>query len=343
MSRVVKRSTAGAIKTSGRRDAALPLPGWIPPQLCQLVEKAPSGPQWLHEIKLDGFRMAARIDHGRAQLLTRTGLDWSHKYPSIIAALANVKAETAYLDGELCGVDEAGLPSFAQTQAATDGERGVRLVYYAFDILHLDGRDISGLPLIERKALLEPLIADTLGIQFNGHETGDGELILQHAGKLGFEGVVSKTIDAPYAPGNRGLWRKAKWLNRQEFVIVGWSDPEGSRPHLGALLLGYYSNEGKLIYAGRVGTGMSVKVLVDLRRRLEPLARKTSPLGVSPPRKTRFGSPLVLSRVHWVEPKLVAEITYLTWTADGLLRHTVYVGLREDKPPDQVLREAARG
>jgi ATP-dependent DNA ligase len=185
----------------------------------------------------------------------------------------------------------------------------VRLVYYAFDLLHLDGRNVSALPLIERKALLEPLTADTLGVQFNGHETGDGELILKHAGKLGFEGVVSKTIAAAYAPGNRGLWRKAKWLNRQEFVVVGWSDPEGSRPHLGALLLGYYTDDGKLIYAGRVGTGMTVKVLADLRRRLEPLARRTSPLNVLPPRKTRFGSPLILSRVHWVEPKLVVEIS----------------------------------
>jgi bifunctional non-homologous end joining protein LigD len=199
--------------------------------------------------------MAARIDHGRAQLLTRTGLDWSDKYPSAIAALANLNVKTAYIDGELCGIDDAGLPSFANTQAATDGERDARLVYYAFDLLHLDGRDVSGLPLIERKALLEPLVANKLGLQFNGHETGDGELILRHAGKLGFEGVVSKTIDAPYAPGNRGLWRKAKWLNRQEFVVVGWSDPEGARPQLGALLLGYYTDDGKLIYAGRVGTG----------------------------------------------------------------------------------------
>jgi hypothetical protein len=163
--------------------------------------------------------------------------------------------------------------------------------------------------------------------------------ILQHAGKLGFEGVVSKTIDAPCAPGNRGRWRKAKALNRQEFVIVGWSDPEGSRPYLGALLLGYYSNDGKLIYAGRVGTAMPDKVLADLRHRLEPLARKAAPLKVLPPRSTRFGSLLVLSRVHWVEPALVAEITYLTWTADNLLRHAVYVGLREDKPADKVRRE----
>jgi DNA ligase D-like protein (predicted ligase) len=345
MPRVVKRSASKAVKASPSRRSRpnSPLPLFVPPQLSQPVEKPPSGAQWVHEIKLDGYRMAARIDNGRVQLLTRAGLDWTAKYPSAIAALANLNVKTAYLDGELCGVDDAGLPSFAHTQAATDGERGVHLVYYAFDLLHLANWDVSKLPLVERKALLEPLVANKPGLQFNGHETGDGELILKHAAKLGFEGVVSKTIDAPYAPGNRGLWRKAKALNRQEFVIVGWSDPEGSRPLLGALLLGYYTDDGKLIYAGRVGTGMPDKVLADLRRRLEPLARKTSPLGIPPSRSTRFGSPLVLSRVHWVEPKLVAEITYLTWTADNLLRHTVYVGLREGKPAVDVRREAARG
>jgi DNA ligase D-like protein (predicted ligase) len=342
MSRVVKRSASRAVQAGlSRRDVALPQ--FVPPQLSQPVEKPPSGPQWVHEIKLDGYRMAARIDNERVQLLTRTGLDWTAKYPSAIAALANLNVKTAYLDGELCGVDDAGLPSFAHTQAATDGERGVHLVYYAFDLLHLGGWDVSNLSLIERKTLLEPLVANKPGLQYNGHDPGDGELILKHAGKLGLEGIVSKTIDAPYTPGNRGLWRKAKALNRQEFVIVGWSDPEGSRPHLGALLLGYYTEDGKLIYAGRVGTGMPDKVLADLRRRLDPLARKAPPLNVLPPRKTRFGSPLVLSRVHWVEPKLVAEITYLTWTADGLLRHTVYVGLREDKLARQVRRETARG
>jgi DNA ligase D-like protein (predicted ligase) len=271
MSRIVKRSASQAIKPGrSQRDH---LPQFVPFQLSQPVEKPPVGPQWVHEIKLDGYRMAARIDNGRVQLLTRTGLDWTAKYPSAAAALENMNVKTAYLDGELCGVDDAGLPSFAHTQAATDGERGVHLVYYAFDLLHLAGWDVSSLPLVRRKELLEPLVANKPGLQFNGHDTGDGELILQHAGKLGFEGVVSKTIDAPYAPGNRGLWCKSKALNRQEFVIVGWSDPEGSRPHLGALLLGYYADDGKLIYAGRVGTGMPDKVLADLRRRLEPLAR----------------------------------------------------------------------
>ena len=154
-----------------RSSKAIELPRWIPPQLTQLSHAALSGPQWLHEIKLDGFRMAARIDRGRAQLLTRTGLDWTDKYPSVAAALAQIGGKTAYLDGELCGVGDDGLPSFSQTQAASDGERGVRLVYYAFDLLHLDGRETAGLPLIERKALLKPLIAGTPGLQFNAHET----------------------------------------------------------------------------------------------------------------------------------------------------------------------------
>lgn len=205
--------------------------------------------------------MAVRIERGHAKLLTRTGLDWSAKYPVVLKALASVRTKTAYLDGELCGLTEDGLPSFAETQAATDGARGAHFVFYAFDILHLDGSETARLPLAERKALLDPLISGIPGLQFNAHEIGDGELIRRHACKLGFEGVVSKKADAPYAPGNRGLWRKAKCLNRQEFVVVGWTDPEGSRPHLGALLLGYYTDEGKLIYAGRVGTGMTEKVL----------------------------------------------------------------------------------
>jgi ATP-dependent DNA ligase len=204
MSRVVKRSGSQDVK-SGRSGRDVPLPQFVPPQLSQPVQKPPSGPQWVHEIKLDGYRMAARIDNDRVQLLTRTGLDWTAKYPSVIAALANVNVKTAYLDGELCGVDDAGVPSFAHTQAATDGERGVHLVYYAFDLLHIGGRDVSGLSLVERKALLEPLVLCKAGLQYNGHDTGDGGFILKHAGKLGFEGVVSKTIDAPYAPGDCAL------------------------------------------------------------------------------------------------------------------------------------------
>jgi ATP-dependent DNA ligase len=174
MASVTKRSASQAIKSGLSRRGA-PLAQFVPPQLSQLVGKPPSGAQWVHEIKLDGYRMAARIDNGRVQLLTRTGLDWSEKYPSVIAALGNLNVKTAYLDGELCGVDDAGLPSFAHTQAASDGERGVHVVYYAFDLLHLAGWDVSSIPLVRRKELLEPLVSNKPGLQFNGHDIGDGD------------------------------------------------------------------------------------------------------------------------------------------------------------------------
>jgi ATP-dependent DNA ligase len=147
---------------------------------------------------------------------------------------------------------------------------------------------------------------------------------------------MSKRIDSPYLPGNRGLWTKSKCLDRQEFVIVGWTDPEGSRPHLGALLLGYHASDGRLLYAGRAGTGMSMRTLGELKSRLEPLAIARMPLAEPPTTATRFGSPLELRRVHWVKPELVAEVTYMTWTDDGLLRQVVFQGLREDKPASEV-------
>lgn len=150
---------------------------------------------------------------------------------------------------------------------------------------------------------------------------------------------MSKRLDRPYLPGDRGAWVKTKCLNRAEFVVVGWSDPEGSRPYLGALLLGYYEPDGRLVYAGRVGTGMSEKTLASLHKRLKPLAIKRMPLAAPPPRDNRFGRPLELAKAHWVRPELVAEMTYLSWPDDGLLRHTVFVGLREDKPAREVRRE----
>jgi ATP-dependent DNA ligase len=155
---------------------------------------------------------------------------------------------------------------------------------------------------------------------------------------LKLEGIISKQADPPYAPGNRGRWLKVKCLNREEFVVVGWTDPEGARPHLGALLLAYYDPDGRLIYAGRAGTGIGHAELERLWRRLQPLATITMPLDIPPPRDSRFGSPLVLSRVHWVRPELVAEVKFLAWTGDHLLRQVVYEGLREDKPPQDVRR-----
>src|SRR5260370_27691952 len=319
--------------------AAAGLPQWIRPQLTQLVDQAPDGPEWLQEIKFDGYRIHARLDRGAVRLLTRTGLDWTHKYPAIAAAVASLPAEQAYLDGELCGVRPDGITSFSMIQAASDSANAAALVFFLFDLLYLDGEDLRPRPLIERKARLTALLSDARSpLHYCDHQIGHGREFHAQACALGLEGIVSKRADAPYTPGNRGLWVKVKCLHREEFVIVGWTDPEGSRPFLGALLLAYYDPDGRLVYAGRVGTGIKRAELERLWRRLQPLAIDKMPLEVPPPRTSRFGSPLVLSRVHWVRPELVAEVKFLTWTDDNLLRQVVYEGLREDKPAAEVRR-----
>jgi bifunctional non-homologous end joining protein LigD len=288
--------------------------------------------------------MAARIDHGDVQLLTRSGLDWTEKYPETAAALAKLPVTTAYIDGELCGVGADGVTSFELMQQATDRGTGA-LVYFAFDLMELDGAPTARMSLLERKKWLTKILKKAApGVSYSSHDEGDGEALREAACRQGLEGIVSKRSGEPYSPGNRGIWVKSKCLNRAEFVIVGWSEPEGSRTLLGALLLGYYTPDGRLLYAGRVGTGMSEKTLRMLRARLTPLATPKMPLAVAPPRKTRFGGTLALSKVHWTKPELVAEITYLSWGEEGLLRHTVFVGLREDKPAREVRRETpARG
>lgn len=180
------------------------------------------------------------------------------------------------------------------------------------------------------------------GLRYSEHVVGDGPRFRTQACKLGLEGVISKQADRPYAPGDRGIWVKSKCLNREEFVVVGWTDPEGSRPHIGALLLGNYTEDGRLHYAGRAGTGMTAKELKRLADLLGPLRVSRMPLAESPPRDSRFGSPLQLSKVHWVRSKMVVEVTYLTWTEDNLLRQVSYQGQREDKPAREVVRPIPR-
>ncbi len=320
-------------------DRSSHFPTWVAPQLTQSVEKVPADDEWAHEIKLDGYRLHARIDHGRAQLLTRTGLDWTAKYPATAAALRGLPIQQAYIDGELCAVSETGVTSFSLMQAATDNRRTAALIYYAFDLLYLDGENLMHAPLLQRKRRLQRLLEGQEGsIRYCDHQIGFGPQFYQHACKLTLEGVVSKRLDAPYIPGNRGLWLKTKCVNREEFIVVGWTDPEGSRPRIGALLLAYYTPEGRLTYAGRAASGLGADELERVWRRLQPLHADKMPLDVPPPRASRFGSPLVLSRVHWVRPELVVEVTYLTWTLENLLRQVVYVGLREDKPARDVRR-----
>jgi DNA ligase D-like protein (predicted ligase) len=312
-------------------------PGWIKPQLAALVKAAPDAPGWLHEIKLDGYRMHAGIMCSRVNIITRRGNDWTEKYPTIAKALATLPTKSAYLDGELCGVLPDGRTAFNLIQNALE-HGDAALIYFVFDLL-IYGEDLTALPLIERKTRLATLLAKAPeSIRYVDHQIDQGPAFHKIACEHGLEGVVSKRVNGRYEPDRRS-WLKVKCLNREEFVVVGWSDPEGTRHRIGALLLGYYTADGKLIYAGRVGTGMPVAELERLYGRLQPLAIPKMPLSEPPPRGGRFGSLLVLSRVHWVRPKMVVEVSYVEMTPDGLLRHVAYQGEREDKPARDVRRD----
>ncbi|HEX8770586.1 MAG TPA: non-homologous end-joining DNA ligase [Acidimicrobiales bacterium] len=317
------------------------VPDWIAPQLSRLVEMPPDGSEWAHEVKFDGYRMHARIAGRSIRLLTRTGLDWTEKFPSTAQALRSLGVRSAYLDGELCGISEAGVTSFSSTHAAQGNENGHGLVYFAFDLLHVGSQDLRSSTFLERKERLAAMLSKptlAAAIRYSEHQVGGGLNFHHRACELKLEGVVSKRVDAAYVPGNRGLWVKSKCLNREEFVVVGWTDPEGSRQHLGALLLGYYEPDGRLAYAGRVGTGMTARQLASLRDALQPLVTDKMPLDVAPPRTTRFGSRSALSRVRWVKPEMVIEVSFLGWTDDNLLRHVVFEGVRHDKPASDVRR-----
>src|SRR5438132_5733293 len=214
------------------------LPQWIRPQLTELVDAAPDGPEWLHEIKFDGYRMHARLDRGAVRLLTRTGLDWTPKYPAIAAALASLGARQAYLDGELCGVRPDGKTSFSLIHAASDSGNAAALVFFLFDLLYLDGEVISAAPLRERRERLRDLLSNAgAPLQYSDHQIGRGPEFYARACELSLEGIISKRADTPYSPGDRGLWVKVKCQNHEEFVVVGSTDPEGSRPSLAALRL----------------------------------------------------------------------------------------------------------
>jgi len=230
-----------------------------------------------------------------------------------------------------------GRTAFTLIQNATDTGEG-SLVFFLFDLLFLDGENLMALPLVERKARLASLLKDAPdSLRYNDHQIGHGPEFHRLACQHGLEGIVSKRTNGRYEPDRR-TWLKIKCLNREEFVIVGWSDPEGSRHRIGSLLLGYYTPDDKLIYAGRVGTGMPIAELERLWQRLQPFVVDEMPLDEPPTRGTRFGSPLVLSRVHWVRSEMVVEISYVEWTPDGLLRHVVYLAEREDKLATDVRR-----
>jgi bifunctional non-homologous end joining protein LigD len=310
------------------------LPARLEPQLATLASDPPTGPDWVHEIKWDGYRALCRIEDGRARLFSRSGKDWTREMAGVARAAETLPVENAWLDGEVVVLQADGRTSFQALQNALKGDGSARLTYFVFDLPFLDGRDLRPLPLLARKRELEALLARAGGatdvLRYGEHVEADGHAFFREATRLGVEGIVSKHRDSKYEGRRTTTWRKIRTQKRQEFVIGGFTDPAGSRIGLGALLLGVHEGGG-LRYVGRVGTGFDDRLLRDLYARLSKLEQKTSPFTVAvvkPPRKSRF-----------VRPVLVGEVGFTEWTDEGQLRHPVFLGLREDKPASDVVRE----
>jgi bifunctional non-homologous end joining protein LigD len=301
-----------------------------------LVSTAPEGEDWIHEIKYDGYRFLCRVDRGSARLLTRTGLDWTERFGAVAEVAAKLPVERALLDGEIVVIRPDGLTSFQDLQNALRRGRDQDLVFFLFDLIHLDGFDLTGVPLLSRKGALEGVLASAGAggvLRYSDHVVGQGRGFYGEACRRRLEGIVSKRANATYVSGRARAWLKTKCSARQEFVIGGYTEPRGSRSDLGALLLGVHESGDGLKYAGKVGTGFTRDSLRELRQRLRPLETPSPPFADPPP----------VRGAHWVNPRLVAEISFTNWTDDGRLRHPSFEGLREDKPARDVVAESPRG
>jgi bifunctional non-homologous end joining protein LigD len=332
------RKSPGKAKTQPRENAtdkkakkSAPLPKRINVQLATLVKEPPPGDEWIHEVKFDGYRIVCRIDGDIVQLFTRRHNDWTHRMPELVESLRRLDVQSAIIDGEAVVLRPDGTTDFQDLQNAFKGS-GAAMDYFAFDLLHLNGVDLTQWPLADRKARLATLLeAHRIPrVHFSDHIEGQARDFLKKGCAVKLEGIISKRRDSAYTPGRGFDWLKIKCIQTGEFVVGGYTEPSGSRTGLGALLVGVHDDAGKLRYAGKVGTGFDDATLTDLRKRLRPLERDDSPFA---DRKRAPG------KTHWVEPKLVAQIVYGSKTHEGILRHSSFQGLREDKSADEVTRD----
>lgn len=330
----LKKKTAAAQSVDaviGARKAALP--DKIKPQLATLIDRAPSGEAWLSEIKFDGYRALCKITRGEACLYSRGGNDRTRKWRAIGAAAAGLPVEQAWLDGEVVAIDDDGAVSFQLLQNIERDQVRGRLAYYVFDLLYLNGYDLRGAPLAQRKRLLKSVLAEAGDpIFFSDHLDGDAAEFFKNACAQGLEGIIVKRGDAPYQSARSRDWLKVKCIKRQEFVIGGYTDPAGRREGFGALLIGVHDDAGQLRYAGRVGTGFDDATLRALAEKFKKIATKAPPF-INPPTGAEAAG------VHWLKPKLIAEVKFAQWTAAGVVRHAAFVGLRSDKRSRDIRRE----
>ena len=315
---------------------------FIEPMKAKLVTAPPEGDEWTYEIKYDGFRILALKEGTDVRLLSRNNKDLTARFPSIAEAVSRLPVKTAIFDGEIVALDGSGRPSFQLLQDSENN--GAPLAYYVFDLLQKGKNSLRAQPLAKRKAQLSKILAKAPEpIRLSADLEGELQALLKKAAEFGFEGLIGKRHDSTYETGRRsGAWIKLKILNEQEFVIGGFTPPQGARAHFGALLVGYF--EGKeLQFAGKVGTGFDAKLLRTLADRMKAFAIETCPFANLPEKKggrwSQNLTPAEMRRCHWVEPQLVCQLKFTEWTEDGKLRHPVFLGLREDKAPAEVNRE----
>jgi bifunctional non-homologous end joining protein LigD len=338
-----KPGTAAAAKTtvkSRRTRTGLPagatkapMPAKLAPQLATLVDSPPSAPQaWAFEIKFDGYRLLTRVDGADIKLFTRNGNDWTSRLGSLQKAIARTKLPAGWYDGEMVMLNDQGVPDFGALQQSFDAAKTNDIVLYLFDIPYFDGHDLRAVPLRERRALLQGLLekAPSQVVRFSDDFDAPAESVVASACKLGLEGIIAKRLDSTYVSRRSTAWIKLKCSQRQEFVIGGYTDPQGARVGIGALLLGVHDKDGVLRYAGKVGTGFDDQTLGALKARLARFSAAKSPFSKAT---------AIEGRPHWVQPRLVAEVSFGEWTRAGIIRHSVFKGLRTDKPPSAVVRE----
>jgi bifunctional non-homologous end joining protein LigD len=318
-------------KTPGAHKRAKP--EFKSPQLATLVKEPPKGDEWLHELKFDGYRMIGHLKDSQVHFWSRNGKDWTEKFPNVAKAVSALSVKSAIVDGEIIAVDSKGRASFQKLQQSIKTGDSAFL-YQIFDLIYLDGYSLITTPLIERKLLLEELLANgdkQSPLRYSDHVVGNGAGFFKHACEYGIEGIVSKLADSPYESTRTRSWLKVKCNRRQEFVIAGYTPSKKGFPGFGSLALGVYEGS-KLVYAGRVGTGFSIKQRLELQKMLDKIARPASPFATKPKDPG-------LREAIWVEPKFVGEVEFAEWTSDGSIRHPSFQGLREDKGPKEVKRE----